>query len=168
MWKIVKKHTLFGRFQRKSVNWRSKWKRHYFSQLAQAKPSSTKQTFIPFILGHNGAKLPMKSHLNSSQKFNFQWHILKLKHFGILLSIDDVVSLKSLLVETTMPINNKTPNSLSLCLAYQILKAQNIFVDMWLQKKSGPILLGPPSSAMPLCLHLPSIYQPVWASPIQS
>ena len=100
----------------------------------------------------------MKSHLNSSQKFNFQWHILKLKRFGVLLLIGNIVSLKSLLTETTMPIDNKMPNSLSLRLAYQLLKAQNIFVDMWLQKKCGPILLGPPSSAMPLCLHLPSIY----------
>ena len=40
--------------------------------------------------------------------------LLKPKPFGVLLSIDSVVSVKSLLSETMMSIDDKMPNSLSL------------------------------------------------------
>ena len=86
---------------------------------------------------------------------------LKLKRCGVLLSIDNIVSLKSLLTETTMSIDNKTPNSLSLCLAYQILKAQNMFCWYVTSKKVWPHFVGspPPQLCHFASLHLPSIYQ---------
>ena len=48
----------------------------------------------------------------SERKKELQIPRLKLKLFGILMSI--VISVKSLLTETTMSIDNKTPNGSSI------------------------------------------------------
>ena len=51
---------------------------------------------------------------------------LKVKPFGVLLSNDIVVSIKSLLTETKMLIDNKMPNDLS-----EDITAKNIFDDSY-------------------------------------
>ena len=55
-------------------------------------------------------------HVQPISQKNCFWvlhHWFKVKPFGVLLSIDIAVSVKRLLNERTMPIDNKTPNCLT-------------------------------------------------------